>query len=60
MEEHQSAQAREEQWREIGIGAQILKDLGVNSITLLASRQRRYVGLEGFGIVIEKTEIREV
>jgi 3,4-dihydroxy 2-butanone 4-phosphate synthase/GTP cyclohydrolase II len=58
-EEHQSAQAREEQWREIGIGAQILKDLGVNSITLLASRQRRYVGLEGFGIDIEKTEIRE-
>ena len=58
-EEHQSAQAREEQWREIGLGAQILKDLGVNSITLLASRQRRYVGLEGFGIVIESTEIRE-
>ncbi|MHC5654496.1 3,4-dihydroxy-2-butanone-4-phosphate synthase [Stappia sp.] len=59
VEEHHSAQAREEQWREIGIGAQILKDLGVNSITLLASRQRRYVGLEGFGIDIEKTEIRE-
>lgn len=58
-EEHGSAAAREEQWREIGIGAQILKDLGVNSITLLASRQRRYVGLEGFGIAIEKTEIRE-
>ncbi|MCA1297864.1 3,4-dihydroxy-2-butanone-4-phosphate synthase [Stappia indica] len=59
VEEHQSAQAREEQWREIGLGAQILKDLGVNSITLLASRQRHYVGLEGFGIVIEGTEIRE-
>jgi 3,4-dihydroxy 2-butanone 4-phosphate synthase/GTP cyclohydrolase II len=58
-EEHQSAQAREEQWREVGLGAQILKDLGVNSITLLASRQRRYVGLEGFGIAIESTEIRE-
>ncbi|WP_249693392.1 3,4-dihydroxy-2-butanone-4-phosphate synthase [Stappia sp. WLB 29] len=58
-EEHHSAQAREEQWREIGLGAQILKDLGVNSITLLASRQRRYVGLEGFGIAIESTEIRE-
>ncbi|WP_428699891.1 3,4-dihydroxy-2-butanone-4-phosphate synthase [Stappia sp.] len=58
-EEHQSAQAREEQWREVGLGAQILKDLGVNSITLLASRQRHYVGLEGFGIVIEGTEIRE-
>lgn len=60
LEEHQSAQAREEQWREVGLGAQILKDLGVNSITLLASRQRHYVGLEGFGIVIEGTEIREI
>jgi 3,4-dihydroxy 2-butanone 4-phosphate synthase/GTP cyclohydrolase II len=60
LEEHQSAQAREEQWREIGLGAQILKDLGVNSITLLASRQRHYVGLEGFGIAIEGTEIREI
>ncbi|GGE92553.1 3,4-dihydroxy-2-butanone-4-phosphate synthase [Stappia taiwanensis] len=59
VEEHQSAQAREEQWREIGLGAQILKDLGVNSIALLASRERHYVGLEGFGIVIEGTEIRE-
>ncbi len=58
-EGHGSAQSREEQWREIGIGAQILSDLGVHSITLLASRQRHYVGLEGFGIAIEATEIRE-
>src|SRR5690606_9306806 len=58
-EGHGAAQSREEQWREIGIGAQILSDLGVHSITLLASRQRHYVGLEGFGIAIEATEIRE-
>src|SRR5690606_42117424 len=58
-EGHGSAQSREEQWREIGIGAQFLSDLGVHSITLLASRQRYYIGLEGFGIAIEATEIRE-
>ncbi|MBO6755357.1 MAG: 3,4-dihydroxy-2-butanone-4-phosphate synthase [Roseibium sp.] len=56
-EEHGSAQVRQEQWREIGLGAQILKDLGVASIRLFASRERHYVGLEGFDIKIEETEI---
>lgn len=56
-EEHGSAQSRQEQWREIGLGAQILKDLGVTSIRLLSSRERHYVGLEGFDIKIEETEI---
>ncbi|ADZ71732.1 3,4-dihydroxy-2-butanone-4-phosphate synthase [Polymorphum gilvum] len=56
-EGHGSAQARQEQWREVGLGAQILKDLGVGSIRLLASRERHYVGLEGFDIKIEATEI---
>lgn len=58
-EEHGSAQVRKEQWREIGLGAQILKDLGVTSIRTLASRERRYIGLEGFDIKIEETEILE-
>jgi 3,4-dihydroxy 2-butanone 4-phosphate synthase/GTP cyclohydrolase II len=47
------------QWREIGLGAQILKDLGVSSIRLLASKERRYIGLTGFGIEIDGTEIVE-
>jgi 3,4-dihydroxy 2-butanone 4-phosphate synthase/GTP cyclohydrolase II len=47
---------RGEQWREIGVGAQILKDLGVKSIRLIASRERRYIGLAGFGIAIDATE----
>ncbi|MEC6999532.1 hypothetical protein VXQ18_05865 [Brucella abortus] len=34
-----------------------MKDLGVSSIVLLASRERHYVGLEGFGICITRTEI---
>lgn len=55
-EDHATARHREEQWREVGIGAQILKDLGVASIRLLATRERRYVGLDGFGISIDSTE----
>ncbi len=49
--------AREDEWREVGLGAQILRDLGVKSIRLLASRERYYVGLDGFGIEIESTDI---
>jgi 3,4-dihydroxy 2-butanone 4-phosphate synthase/GTP cyclohydrolase II len=47
---------RSRQWREIGLGAQILKDLGISSIRLLSSSKRTYVGLGGFGIEIVETE----
>jgi len=56
-EGHDEALRRESEWREIGLGAQILKDLGISSIRLLASRERHYIGLEGFGIRIAATEI---
>ena len=36
---HRHRAARSRQWREIGLGAQILKDLGISSIKLLASTQ---------------------
>ena len=52
-----SASARESEWREVGLGAQILRDLGVKSIRLIAGRERRYVGLDGFGIAIDATDI---
>ena len=48
--------ARSRQWREIGLGAQILKDIGISSIRLLSSSKRTYVGLGGFGIEIMETE----
>jgi 3,4-dihydroxy 2-butanone 4-phosphate synthase/GTP cyclohydrolase II len=51
-----SAALRSRQWREIGLGAQILRDLGVGSIVNLASSPRSYVGLSGFGIEIAGTE----
>ncbi|WP_026381158.1 3,4-dihydroxy-2-butanone-4-phosphate synthase [Afifella pfennigii] len=57
VESHGSAAGRMEAWREVGLGAQILKDLGVQSIRFLSTRERRYVGLKGFGIEIEETEI---
>ena len=56
-EEHESAQKRMRQWREVGIGAQILRDLGIGSIRLLAAHRRHYIGLSGFGIEIAETEI---
>jgi len=59
MEDHESAQKREEQWLEIGLGAQILRDLGVSTIKLITTRERHYVGLAGFGIEIEDTDIIE-
>ena len=49
-EESASEAMRSSQWREIGLGAQILKDLGVASIRNLATSSRSYVGLSGFGI----------
>lgn len=47
---------RSQSWREVGLGAQILKDLGLSSIRLLSSTERTYVGLSGFGLEIEATE----
>jgi 3,4-dihydroxy 2-butanone 4-phosphate synthase / GTP cyclohydrolase II len=50
---------RSKQWREVGLGAQILRDLEISSIRLLATRARTYVGLAGFGIEIADTETLE-
>jgi 3,4-dihydroxy 2-butanone 4-phosphate synthase/GTP cyclohydrolase II len=54
-----SEAARTRQWREVGLGAQILKDLGISSIRLLTSARFTYVGLAGFGIEITDTETVE-
>ncbi len=48
-----------EQAKEIGVGAQILQDLGVRSIKLLTTNiETEFVGLSGFGLdVVEKIDI---
>ncbi|NNM74859.1 3,4-dihydroxy-2-butanone-4-phosphate synthase [Enterovirga aerilata] len=55
-EEEDSDSKRIRLWREIGVGAQILRDLGVTSIRNLATGSRSYVGLSGFGIEIVSSE----
>jgi 3,4-dihydroxy 2-butanone 4-phosphate synthase/GTP cyclohydrolase II len=47
---------RAAQWREVGLGAQILRDLDVRSIRLRTGNPRKYVGLSGFGIEISAIE----
>ena len=47
---------RNRQWREVGVGAQILRDLGVSSIRNLSSSIHEYKGLSGFGIEIVGSE----
>jgi 3,4-dihydroxy 2-butanone 4-phosphate synthase/GTP cyclohydrolase II len=56
QDESAAEAARTRAWREVGLGAQILKDLGVRSIRLLSTSQHTYVGLGGFGIEITATE----
>src|SRR5262249_18546877 len=51
--------ARQRQWRDVGLGAQILKDLGISSIRLLTSAEHHYVGRGGFGIEIVASEPME-
>ncbi len=51
-----SDSARAQHWREVGLGAQILRDLGVTSIRLRTNNPRTYVGLSGFGIEIASVE----
>jgi len=40
--------------RDYGIGAQVLKDLGLSSINLLTNNPKKIVGLEGHGLKINK------
>jgi 3,4-dihydroxy 2-butanone 4-phosphate synthase / GTP cyclohydrolase II len=47
---------RNRKWREVGLGAQILKDLEVRSIRHLTSGPKDFRGLNGFGIDILATE----
>jgi 3,4-dihydroxy 2-butanone 4-phosphate synthase/GTP cyclohydrolase II len=44
--------------RDIGLGAQVLADLGVRELRLLTSHPRRIAGIEGFGLhVVERVSL---
>ncbi len=55
--EQASEKKRERQWREVGIGAQILKDLGLSAIKLLTTHKLDYVGLAGYDIQLAESQI---
>ena len=48
---------RRKTWREVGLGAQILRDLNISSIRLISAKPMRYIGLAGFGITIVDTDV---
>lgn len=41
--------------RDYGVGAQILRDLGVRTMRLLTNNPRKFVGLEGYGLSVTST-----
>jgi len=41
--------------RDYGIGAQILRDLGVRSMRLLTNNPRKFIGLEGYGLSVSES-----
>jgi 3,4-dihydroxy 2-butanone 4-phosphate synthase/GTP cyclohydrolase II len=55
-EKPDSGTKRSKEWRDIGLGAQILRDLGISSIRLRTGAPMTYVGLSGFGIEISSME----
>lgn len=40
--------------RDYGVGAQILLDLGINSIRLITNNPKKIIGLEGYGLSIHE------
>jgi len=43
---------KEEELRDFGIGAQILRDLGIKKLKLLTNNPKKVIGLEGYGLKI--------
>jgi 3,4-dihydroxy 2-butanone 4-phosphate synthase/GTP cyclohydrolase II len=46
--------------RDYGIGAQILRDLGVRTMRLLTNNPRKFIGLEGYGLSVVESLPLEV
>ena len=46
--------------RDYGIGAQILRDLGVRTMRLLTNNPRKFIGLEGYGLSVVESVSLEI
>jgi 3,4-dihydroxy 2-butanone 4-phosphate synthase/GTP cyclohydrolase II len=46
--------------RDYGIGAQILRDIGVRTMRLLTNNPRKFVGLEGYGLAVAESVPLEI
>ena len=46
--------------RDYGIGAQILRDLGIRTMRLLTNNPRKFVGLQGYGLSVAASEPLEI
>ncbi|MFN7979384.1 MAG: bifunctional 3,4-dihydroxy-2-butanone-4-phosphate synthase/GTP cyclohydrolase II [Vicinamibacterales bacterium] len=46
--------------RDYGIGAQILRDLGIRTMRLLTNNPRKFVGLQGYGLAVVASEPLEI
>ena len=46
--------------RDYGIGAQILSDLGINSIKLITNNPKKLIGLEGYGLEVTERVSLEI
>lgn len=56
--EQETERASDMSQRDFGIGAQILRDLGVSKIRLITNHPRRRVGLIGYGLeIVENVEL---
>lgn len=57
LQERSKEDERRSQWLEVGVGAQILRDLGLSTIKLIAGREVEYKGVGGFGLTLDSTEL---
>lgn len=57
LQEQSKEDERHSEWLEVGVGAQILRDLGLSKIKLIAGREVDYKGVGGFGLILDSTEL---
>ena len=46
--------------RDYGIGAQILRDLGIRTMRLLTNNPRKFIGIDGYGLSVTESLPLEV